>query len=122
VSTGGKPGPAHSGNIFALGDVADTPGPKMARAGMMQAEVARGNICALINGQSPASLMPYVPMAMEGHLALSLGRDGSVMYMQQEDGSEVLQPGRGKGLDLEVGMMWWRLGAKMDIKESNAKM
>jgi len=58
-------------NIFAVGDVAETGGPKMARAGLMQAEIARNNIVALIRGKS---LKDYVPVPLEASLKLSLGK------------------------------------------------
>lgn len=58
-------------HIFALGDVAETGGPKMARAGMMQAEIVGGNIVALIKGKK---LAEYTPLALEGALKLSLGK------------------------------------------------
>jgi hypothetical protein len=32
------------------------------------------------------------------------------MYMQQDDGSDILIPGKSKTVDLEVGAMWGRLG------------
>ena len=57
-------------NIFALGDVAETGAPKMARAGMMQADVVSDNIVASIKG---VHLQDYVPNAIEGFLKLSLG-------------------------------------------------
>lgn len=116
-------------NIFALGDVAETPGPKMARAGMMQAEIACSNICSLTRNQGQGQskkgeigLQDYVPMAVEGALSLSLGRDASVQYMKQDDGKEFLMPGKWKGVDLEVEKMWGLLGMKMreDMKEVGA--
>ncbi len=58
-------------NIFALGDVAETGGPKMARAGMMQAEIVRSNIVAMIKGKN---LNEYIPSPIEGALNLSLGK------------------------------------------------
>lgn len=58
-------------NIFALGDVAETGGPKMARAGLLQAEVVRSNILSLIAG---GKLKEYRPIALEGSLKLSLGK------------------------------------------------
>ncbi|CAG8960263.1 hypothetical protein HYFRA_00012783, partial [Hymenoscyphus fraxineus] len=58
-------------NVFALGDVAETGGPKMARAGLFQAEVVRSNIIRLIAGRR---LKEYKPMAMEGALKLTLGK------------------------------------------------
>jgi NADH dehydrogenase FAD-containing subunit len=57
--------------IFALGDVAETGGSRMARAGMMQAEIVRENIVKLIQGKE---LVNYTPLALEGALKLSLGK------------------------------------------------
>lgn len=64
-------------HVFALGDVAETSGPKMARAGMMQAEIVRDNIAGLIAGKEKG-LKEYKPMAMEGALKLSLGKVSNV--------------------------------------------
>lgn len=61
-------------NIFSLGDVAETGGPKMARAGLVQADIVQGNILALINGRK---LKTYKPMSIEGSLKLSLGKVSS---------------------------------------------
>ncbi|TVY16148.1 Fe-regulated protein 8, partial [Lachnellula arida] len=61
-------------NIFSLGDVAETGGPKMARAGMVQADIVQGNILALIKG---STLKTYKPMSIEGSLKLSLGKVSS---------------------------------------------
>jgi NADH dehydrogenase FAD-containing subunit len=58
-------------HIFAFGDVAETGGPKMARAGMMQAEIVCGNTVSLIKGKK---LVEYTPLALEGALKLSLGK------------------------------------------------
>lgn len=60
-------------NIFALGDVAETNGPKMARAGYFQAEVVSTNILKMIRGNTPTKL--YRPMMdVEGAIKLSLGK------------------------------------------------
>jgi hypothetical protein len=91
----------------------------MARAGMTQAEVVRENICSLIRGEK---LKEYVPTKIEGALSLTLGKDESVQYMIGDDGKEFLMPGKGKGIDLEVGRMWGLLGAKMDGKEIENKV
>ena len=61
-------------NIFAIGDVADTSGSKMARAGMVQAEVVQRNIIALIRGSH--ALETYTPNFVEGVLKLSVGKVG----------------------------------------------
>lgn len=65
-------------NIFALGDVAETGGPKMARAGLLQAEVVRSNILSLIAG---GRLKEYRPVALEGSLKLSLGKVGPMLRL-----------------------------------------
>jgi NADH dehydrogenase, FAD-containing subunit len=60
-------------NIFSLGDVAETYGPKMARAGYFQAEVVSTNILKMIRGNTPNKL--YRPMVdVEGAIKLSLGK------------------------------------------------
>lgn len=59
-------------HIFALGDVAETGGPKMARAGMVQAEIVRANIGSLIKRNT--RLKAYEPIPLEGALKLSLGK------------------------------------------------
>lgn len=60
-------------HIFAVGDVAETGGPKMARAGYFQADVVANNIVGLIENRAP--LRVYKPNRMvEGSLKLSLGR------------------------------------------------
>ncbi len=43
----------------------------MARAGMMQAEIVRSNIVAMIKGKN---LNEYIPSPIEGALNLSLGK------------------------------------------------
>jgi NADH dehydrogenase FAD-containing subunit len=59
--------------VYAIGDVAETSAPKMARAGLMQAEVAWENILAQIAGKT--QLKNYVTLiGMEGILKLSLGK------------------------------------------------
>jgi len=57
--------------VFSLGDVAETGGPKMARAGFVQAGIVQRNILALINR---APLKDYNPISIEGLLKLSLGK------------------------------------------------
>jgi NADH dehydrogenase FAD-containing subunit len=68
-----SPSNESSENIFALGDVAETNGAKMARAGMQQAEIVQENIVSLIKDRK-ASLKSYVPTYLEGSLKLSLGK------------------------------------------------
>ncbi|KAF2876450.1 hypothetical protein BDV95DRAFT_590566 [Massariosphaeria phaeospora] len=62
-------------HIFAFGDVAETGGPKMARAAFIQSEVVLQNILAMIKGQK--SLKQYKPYALfEGSIKLTLGKSG----------------------------------------------
>lgn len=60
-------------NIFALGDVADSGGPKMARAAECQSHVVASNIVSLIN--SRPALSTYQPVKeVEGAIKLTLGK------------------------------------------------
>ena len=59
--------------VYALGDVAEANAPRMARAGMMQAEVVRENILSQINGDKDLKKYESV-VGMEGILKLSLGK------------------------------------------------
>ncbi|KAH8656586.1 oxidoreductase [Tricladium varicosporioides] len=97
-------------HVFALGDVAETSGPKMARAGMMQAEIVRNNIASLISGKEKG-LKEYKPMAMEGALKLSLGKNELAMFMQDGKGSDYLFPATSRNVDLEVERAWKMFGA-----------
>lgn len=58
-------------HIFALGDVARTGGPRMARAARAQADVVVSNILAMINKDAPATF--YHPAIYEGVIKLTLG-------------------------------------------------
>lgn len=58
--------------MFALGDVAETMGPRMGRAAMFQAAVVASNIVAMIQGSPPKHV--YEPrVEVEGALHLTLG-------------------------------------------------
>jgi NADH dehydrogenase FAD-containing subunit len=59
-------------NILAFGDVAETGGPKMGRAGVFQAEVVCQNIVSMISGDGPR--MKYQPSDVEGAIKLTLGK------------------------------------------------
>ena len=59
-------------NIFAFGDVAETGGPKMGRAGAFQAEIVCQNMVAMIKDQVPWAI--YKPNAAEGAIKLTLGK------------------------------------------------
>lgn len=59
-------------SVFALGDVADTGGPRMARASMFQGDVVVQNVLALVKGNKPRAR--YHPnWALEGNIKLTLG-------------------------------------------------
>ncbi|KAH7114720.1 hypothetical protein B0J13DRAFT_572985 [Dactylonectria estremocensis] len=75
--------PSSKANIFALGDVAKTSGPKQGRAGMVQGEVVLNNIIRLIKNQQ--GLENYEPMAFEGALQLTMGEHNQIMYLQTGD-------------------------------------
>ncbi|KAE9380356.1 putative amid-like NADH oxidoreductase [Stipitochalara longipes BDJ] len=106
----GKSGKALE-NIFALGDVAETGGPRMASAGMMQGEIVRENILALIRG---VKLAEYTPLALEGALKLRLGKDDFVMYILEHNGTDFLFPGTDGNVDLEVAKAWKMFGADFE--------
>jgi apoptosis-inducing factor 2 len=60
-------------NIFALGDVAESGGPKMARATEFQSQIVATNIVSLIKGKK--SLSSYRPVKeVEGAIKLTLGK------------------------------------------------
>ncbi|KZF19397.1 putative amid-like NADH oxidoreductase [Xylona heveae TC161] len=95
-------------NIFVLGDVAETGGPKMARAGLVQSEVVRENIVRLIKDKG--NLKEYTPKSIEGTIKLTLGKSDWVAYMK--DGKDdLLLSGKTKDDDLGVSQIWKLLGA-----------
>ena len=66
-------------NIFALGDVAEHGGPRMARAVFLQSGIVRDNLLKLINGRS--NLQDYTPQVwIEGAVQLTIGK---VSYSQR---------------------------------------
>ncbi|KAL3443120.1 hypothetical protein BJX65DRAFT_320945 [Aspergillus insuetus] len=87
-----------SERIFALGDVAAHPGPLMARAGFMQAEIVLQNILSLIIGQ-PAKKIYKPNWFIEGAIKLTLGKTDSV-------GKE----------DLDIGMAWRQYGVSGEFE------
>ncbi|KAJ4347479.1 hypothetical protein N0V95_005400 [Ascochyta clinopodiicola] len=100
--------------IFALGDVADHGGPRMARAGWLQAGVVLDNILAMINGQQPSRI--YKPdVFIEGAIKLTLGKSHTVMYGMDGDSFDVMFPSRTGPLDLGIERAWKDFGA--DFKE-----
>ena len=61
-----------SPNIFALGDVAKTTGPRMERTARAQAEIVASNIVSLITGYTP--LQTYRVTEAHGVIKLTLGK------------------------------------------------
>ena len=62
-------------HTFALGDVAESGGPQMGRAGYVQAQIVNDNLIRLIQGRR--DLRVYRPdKAMEGAIKLTLGKAG----------------------------------------------
>ncbi|KAG9786667.1 Fe-regulated protein 8 [Exophiala dermatitidis] len=69
---------APSDKIFALGDVIDTPGPKMGRAASLQGFHVARNIVRSINHKP---LKPYKPSMIDTSIDLTLGLGKNVMYI-----------------------------------------
>ena len=68
--------------IFAFGDVAETGGPKMARAAYFQSEIVLQNILMLAAGKK--ELKPYRPkIFFEGSIKLTLGKVCSMMLSER---------------------------------------
>ncbi|KAJ4344670.1 uncharacterized protein N0V89_012414 [Didymosphaeria variabile] len=96
--------------IFSLGDVAATGGPKMARAAFFQAEVVIGNIQKLIKGKPDLSV--YRPnVAFEGSIKLTLGKTRLAFYSQGNNGREMLVPSNMGHEDGDVKKQWAFFGA-----------
>ncbi|KAF5012631.1 hypothetical protein FDECE_1323 [Fusarium decemcellulare] len=91
--------PSSKENIFAIGDVAQTGGPKQGRAGLMQAEVAVSNIVRLIKNR--ANLKEYKPSYFEGSLTLTLGKGSFEWVMKRNE----------HDLDVGAGKHWQKLHA-----------
>jgi len=96
--------------VFALGDVADHGGPRMARAGWLQAGVVLDNVLAMVHGRQPSRI--YRPnFFIEGAIKLTLGKSHTVMYGMDEDGFDVMFPSRTGPLDLGIERAWKDFGA-----------
>ncbi|KAF7297107.1 Cholinephosphate cytidylyltransferase [Mycena indigotica] len=105
---------SHS-RIFALGDVAATGGPKMARAAHFQTEIVVKNVNSMIRGEKPKHVYsPVQNYFLEGSIKLTLGKGRFVAYGEEstEGNGNVLVEGKEKKDELGVRMWWWRLGAK----------
>lgn len=60
--------------MFALGDVAESGGPKMARAAECQSHIVASNIVSLIKSSATVSSTYQPVRAVEGAIKLTLGK------------------------------------------------
>ncbi|GKU08970.1 unnamed protein product [Fusarium langsethiae] len=103
--------PSSRKNIFALGDVAQSGGPKQARASIMQGDIVVKNLLQLINGGSAG--VEYVPHFFENTLKLTLGKRYSVLWAQKGD-YEWIKESKGEDEDLNVKQTRRQLNAKAE--------
>lgn len=61
-------------NMFALGDVAESGGPKMARAAECQSHIVASNIVSLIKSSTTVPSIYQPVRAVEGAIKLTLGK------------------------------------------------
>jgi apoptosis-inducing factor 2 len=66
-------------NIFAAGDIADTPDLKMAYKTGLHAPIIAKNIHSLIKGQTPSAI--YQPTTGSEMMTLPMGKMGGVSYL-----------------------------------------
>ncbi|KKA22497.1 Disulfide oxidoreductase [Rasamsonia emersonii CBS 393.64] len=87
------------GNIFAVGDVIDSPGPK--------------------NGRSAIPLVTYnTNLLMEGGIELTLGMDKNVLYIT--DGArDILLHSKSKDVALKTKSCWKHMGAEPFLDDSS---
>ncbi|KAL4751797.1 hypothetical protein BDW72DRAFT_212564 [Aspergillus terricola var. indicus] len=98
--------------IFALGDVARTNGPRMARAARAQADVVASNILSMTHqGETTTS---YVPQVYESVIKLTLGKSRWIYYGQVENGKEASVTGADKEENIKVQHVWEELGVKFE--------
>ncbi|KAF1847080.1 FAD/NAD(P)-binding domain-containing protein [Cucurbitaria berberidis CBS 394.84] len=98
-------------NIFALGDVAEHGGPRMARAVHVQAGIVRDNILELIKGRSPSH--EYSPQRwIEGSIQMTVGKDQALGYIPGDNSKDVLFTLAAYPDDFRIAHGWRLLGAK----------
>ncbi|KAF2179497.1 putative amid-like NADH oxidoreductase [Zopfia rhizophila CBS 207.26] len=104
-------------NVFAFGDVAETGGPKMARAAFFQVEIVLENILRMTKAKvrlASLKLKEYQPrLDFEGSIKLTLGEKKYVLYMMERDGRDILVSRDNGKVDLEVGNAWRMFGGKL---------
>ncbi|KZT30134.1 FAD/NAD(P)-binding domain-containing protein [Neolentinus lepideus HHB14362 ss-1] len=89
--------PAYA-HVFAIGDVAETGGPRQARPGFKQAEIVSKNVRRLYEGNGEGQLETYKPDLAGIHLSLGIKRNikfrepasagGEPTYSVEDDGQE----------------------------------
>jgi hypothetical protein len=97
----------------------------MARAAHFQSEVVVANILRLIDAaeneqemRKGLRLVEYKPnVAFEGSIKLTLGKKRLALYMQEDDGREILVPFDGGSDDMGVKMQWRFFGADLKAFE-----
>ncbi|KAF1994751.1 oxidoreductase [Amniculicola lignicola CBS 123094] len=103
-------------HIFAIGDVAETGGPRMARAAFVQGEIVVENLLALIEGKT--ELKTYKPdFDFEGAIKLTLGKTKTAIYSMDNSGRELLVAMKGKE-DMGVKSQWRFFGADVKMMEA----
>ncbi|KAK7038145.1 apoptosis-inducing factor 2 [Favolaschia claudopus] len=97
--------------IFAIGDVAEHGGARMARAAEMQSWVVLDNIIDMVHNRLPSAT--YKPlMGIEGSIKLTLGKSRVVLY-SHNDGAEILLPATSRRVDLDIARGWAHYGANI---------
>lgn len=105
--------------VFALGDVADHGGPRMARAAWIQAGVVADNIMAMVKGRKSSAWAVYKPdLFFESSIKLTLGKSRSVTYARHASGSDVLLISTKEPLDMGIGKYWRHYGADINKPSS----
>ncbi|EPE09787.1 amid-like nadh oxidoreductase [Ophiostoma piceae UAMH 11346] len=95
-------------DVFAFGDVAATAGSKMARAAFFQADTVADNVMAIARDKKPVAV--YKPTVIEPSLKLTLGKDDSVIYMDEEDGRSILLKQGGESTETAARRAWFFYG------------
>ncbi|KAF4549366.1 Pyridine nucleotide-disulfide oxidoreductase-like protein 10 [Elsinoe fawcettii] len=103
----------HASRIFAVGDVAETPGPKMARAALNQVNIVCANLLSLIRGGK--ATREYIPNhELEGSLHLTLGVKNWATWFHPEGKDEVLITGDNGKENLYIEGAWKYWGARIE--------
>ncbi|KAI2791863.1 hypothetical protein POX_c04743 [Penicillium oxalicum] len=102
------------GNMFAVGDIADTGAQKAARPGAAQAAVVAKNIVSLIEGETPQEKFVKGP----GAIHITLGMKYNMIFRNPNPAENQTEPwilekhdGRE---DMNVESMWERMGISIE--------